>query len=52
MPLLKGVWLVGDPIAVLPTLFHLMWMHVLEADLGSAPLSGSSVVWFRAGDVA
>jgi hypothetical protein len=52
MPLLKGVWLVADPIAVLPTLFHLMWMHVLEADLGSAPLSGSSVVWFRAGDVA
>ncbi|WP_133806051.1 TnsA-like heteromeric transposase endonuclease subunit [Kribbella caucasensis] len=49
-PLLEGTRLVGDPIAVLPTLFHLMWVHVLQADLASAPLSGSSMVWLRAGD--
>ena len=23
----------GDPIAVLPALFHLMWRHALTADL-------------------
>jgi hypothetical protein len=29
-PLLEGARRVGDPIAVLPTLFHLVWRHVLE----------------------
>jgi hypothetical protein len=52
VPLLDGVRCVGDPIAVLPTLFHLLWRHVLEADLNSAPLSGSSMVWCRASEDA
>jgi hypothetical protein len=44
MPLLVGVETVGDRIAVLPSLFHLMWTGVLAADLVSAPLTGSSLV--------
>ncbi|MGB6162270.1 MAG: TnsA-like heteromeric transposase endonuclease subunit [Pseudonocardiaceae bacterium] len=51
-PLLDGARLVGDPIAVLPTLFHLVWRHVLEADLDSALLSASSLVWHRNSDSA
>jgi hypothetical protein len=47
LPLLEGARRVGDPIAVLPTLFHLRWTHVLEADLDSTPLSASSVVRIR-----
>lgn len=38
---------VGDPVAVLPTLYHLMWRGVIDADVGSAPLSGRTLV--RAG---
>jgi len=45
--LLEGAQRAGDPIAVLPTVFHLLWAHVLEADLGAAVLSPSSVVWCR-----
>lgn len=44
LPLLEGERTVGDPIAVLPTLYHLLWTHTLVADLDSAPLSASSVV--------
>jgi hypothetical protein len=47
LPLLDGARRAGDPIAVLPVLFHLLWTHVLEADLDSAPLSASSVVRCR-----
>jgi hypothetical protein len=43
-PLLAGVQAVGDRIAVLSSLFHLMWTGALAADLASARLSGSSVV--------
>lgn len=43
-PLLAGAEAVGDRIAVLPSLFHLMSAGVLAADLASARLSGSSVV--------
>lgn len=43
-PLLAGVEAVGDRIAVLPSLFHLMWTGALAADLVSGRLSGSSVV--------
>ena len=43
-PLLAGARLAGDPIAVLPTLFHLLWTHRFEADLDSALLSASSTV--------
>jgi hypothetical protein len=43
---------VGDPIAVLPALFHLLWQQVLTVDLVGAVLAGSSVVcaasWSRA----
>ena len=44
VPLLAGVEAVGDRIAVLPSLFHLMWTGALAADMASAPLNGSSVV--------
>ncbi|MDI5975855.1 TnsA-like heteromeric transposase endonuclease subunit [Amycolatopsis magusensis] len=50
VPLLDGVGRVGDPIAVLPTLFHLLWRHVLETDLDSSPLAASSMVWCHGGD--
>jgi hypothetical protein len=43
-PLLDGAGAVGDPIAVLPVLFHLLWTGVLAAGLASAPLSEASVV--------
>ena len=32
-PLMAGAAAAGDPMAVLPVLFHLMWRHVLVADL-------------------
>jgi hypothetical protein len=32
-PLMAGAAAAGDPLAVLPVLFHLMWRHVLVADL-------------------
>lgn len=38
----------GDGLAVLPVVFHLMWHQVLVADLMSAPLRSSSVVWLGA----
>jgi hypothetical protein len=44
MPLQAGVEVVGDRIAVLPSLFHLMWAGILATDLTSAPLRGSSMV--------
>ena len=47
--LLDGVWAVGDPIAVLPVLFHLMWTGVLHADLEAAPLGPRSMVAGRVG---
>src|SRR5437764_7019199 len=37
VPLLVGAEAVGDRIAVLPVLFHLMWTGALVADLASAP---------------
>jgi hypothetical protein len=46
-PLLDGARQVGDPIAVLPVLYHLLWAHVLEADLDTVLLSPSSAVWCR-----
>lgn len=44
-----GVAGAGDNIAVLPVLFHLIWRRVLAADLGSGPLSSSSLLWLEAG---
>ena len=43
-PLLDGALAVGDRIAVLPSLFHLMWTGILSADLASALLEGGSLV--------
>jgi hypothetical protein len=40
--LLTTATAVGDPIAVLPTLFHLLWRGVLTMDMTSAPLDSSS----------
>lgn len=42
-PLLVGAEAVGDPIAVLPVLFHLLWRQDLVADL-SIPLHPSMTV--------
>lgn len=42
--LMDGVRAVGDPIAVLPVLFHLLWTGVLHADLQTAPLGPRSLV--------
>lgn len=42
-PLMAGAVAAGDPMAVLPVLFHLMWRHVLTADL-SVRLTAESAV--------
>lgn len=41
--LLAGVRAVGDPIAVLPVLFHLLWHRELAVDLVSERLSAATV---------
>lgn len=41
--LIAGAGEVGDPIAVLPVLFHLMWQHRLVADL-KVPLDAGTTV--------
>jgi hypothetical protein len=48
-PLAEGAAAAGDRLAVLPTLFHLLWAGVLHAELGTAPLNGSTVVTAAAG---
>lgn len=48
--LMDGARGVGDPLGVLPVLFHLLWRHELRADLRSAPLSENTLVW-AAGDL-
>lgn len=42
--LLAGVEQVGDRLAVLPVLYHLLWRHELVADLTAAPLGACTVV--------
>ena len=42
-PLVDGAEAAGDPIAVLPVLYHLLWRRELAADL-SAPLHQATVV--------
>lgn len=42
-PLVAQAALLGDPIAVLPTVFHLLWLGWLTADL-SQPLSDATLV--------
>jgi hypothetical protein len=41
--LMDGACRVGDPIAVLPVLFHLLWQHELDVDL-AVPLHTASTV--------
>jgi hypothetical protein len=41
---MAGVERVGDPIVVLPRLFHLLWLHELLVD-ETAPLGAGSRVW-------
>lgn len=43
-PLLAGARAAGDPVAVLPVLYHLLWAGVLSADLDSEPLGTGSAV--------
>ena len=43
-PLFEGACEIADKVRVLPTLYHLMWRHVLTADLHSSPLGPSSMV--------
>jgi hypothetical protein len=44
MPLFAGAEAVGDRLAVLPVLYHLLWRHVLTTDLATGPLSPGSLV--------
>jgi hypothetical protein len=43
VPLMPGVAEAGDPIAVLPVLFHLLWRHILTADLAVRLTAGTLV---------
>lgn len=43
VPLMDGAEAAGDPIAVLPVLYHLLWRQELTADL-SVPLNPSTAV--------
>ncbi|WP_220183332.1 TnsA-like heteromeric transposase endonuclease subunit [Sphaerisporangium album] len=43
-PLRAGACSVGDPLLVLPVLFHLLWMGVLAADIGTQLLGSDSLV--------
>ncbi|GAA0931007.1 TnsA-like heteromeric transposase endonuclease subunit [Nonomuraea longicatena] len=45
--LLRGARQLGDPLAILPALFHLLWMGDLVTDLTTTPLSLASTVWSR-----
>ncbi|MFG3532263.1 TnsA-like heteromeric transposase endonuclease subunit [Streptomyces sp. NPDC047917] len=47
--LVAGAERVGDRLAVLPVLYHLLWMHELVADLVSAPLGAATAVRLAAG---
>jgi hypothetical protein len=49
LALMDGARAVGDPIAVLPALFNLLWRRVLVVDFTSALLASRSVVWSPAG---
>jgi hypothetical protein len=43
-PLMDGARSVGDPVAVLPTLFHLMWSRALVTELTGALLGPSTPI--------
>jgi hypothetical protein len=39
----------GDPIAVLPTIFHMLWSHQLDADLATTKLTFGTLVTLPGG---
>jgi hypothetical protein len=43
-PLLNGARRVGDPVEVLPVLFHLLWRQELCVDVDTAPLTHDTIV--------
>jgi hypothetical protein len=43
-PLMEAAESAGDPVAVLPSAFHMLWSGELRADLADGPLSGSTLV--------
>lgn len=43
-PMMAGALAAGDPITVLPVLFHLLWRHQLIADLQTSVLGTASLV--------
>jgi hypothetical protein len=47
--LMDGARAVGDPIAVLPVLFSLLWRRRLLADLTTSLLGPGSLVWSPGG---
>jgi len=49
LALMDGARAVGDPIAVLPALFNLLWRRVLLANVTPALLASRSVVWSPGG---
>lgn len=36
---------VGNPVCVLPTLFHWLWTHRISADVESRDLGAGTLVW-------
>jgi hypothetical protein len=46
-PLMRGARDTGDPVAVLPVLYHLMWKHELVAEMRLGLLGPSSTVMTR-----
>ncbi|MFH8411083.1 hypothetical protein ACH4FX_40895 [Streptomyces sp. NPDC018019] len=47
LPLMDGAAAAGEPLAVPPALFHLLWSHELTVDI-SMPLHSGSLVCLRA----
>jgi hypothetical protein len=43
-PLMTGACLAGDPLTVLPVLYHLLWKHALAVDLRNGLLGPGSIV--------
>jgi hypothetical protein len=43
-PLLPSASAIGEPMAVLPTLFHLLWTGRMACDLGR-PLADHTMIW-------
>lgn len=50
VPLNELVSAVGDPVCVLPTLFHLMWTQQIRADLASCVLGSGTLVRIEGAD--